>query len=414
MAKRSVYLILPYLMTTEPVTIRGVTFRNSTDTAEISNEAEGSLRVLFKTFFLHSDLRIREMVYAILEYDDENDASFNRIHRQWSESCLLIEYLYSHPHASWRAMRPCIENAAMYLFQPWPISASYHASNEFAESIGETPGSDGSESLPDFSGTLLRRRDVRFTVVKGARIYPPDHFIYLNIIHKDLSHAVADILLDKTKWALAHLLENQTKELTEAERRCLYAMRWFSDSCRSTAFEDQSLLLQAVAFETLLNIDPGNKEKVTERFRATIKTIVGGFPRIDSWTEQFYNARSRVVHEGGLPDSVYYAIVSVRDNQPSASGRSVVNLPVRQVQGLLARAEVLIQSTRRLFPLSLAMSSGVWPSSSRVARSAPLSTSTASVVAAVFLSAAKCAAVRPPGPRALTSAPCAINQETVL
>jgi hypothetical protein len=308
MAKRSVYLVLPYITTSKPVAIRGVTFRNSSDIQGISQEDESGLNILFKAFYLRDDLRIREFAYSALEYDDAIDSSVARIHKQCSESCLLIEYLYSHPHASWRAMRPRTENALMYMFCHHPVATSYHAGSEFAEYTGLATGLDESATLPGLLGVLLRRHDARFTIVEGSRLYPPDHHIDLNIGLRDLSHAVEEIMSDKTKWALANLLGNQEGELTEAERRCLYAMRWFADSCRSNVFEDQALLLQAVAFETLLNIDPGNKEKVTERFRTTIKTIVGGFPRIDSWIEQFYNARSRVVHEGGLPDSVYYAI----------------------------------------------------------------------------------------------------------
>ncbi|HEV3162585.1 MAG TPA: hypothetical protein VGZ22_00995 [Isosphaeraceae bacterium] len=307
MSKMSVYLILPYLTTSKPVEIRGVRFRNSQDTGGLPIEDVAKMKTLFAMFFLRGNLRIREMAYSILEYDPEEQKSREEVVRKWSEACLLIEYLYTRPNANWR-IRASVENASMYLFQDRNVSIAYHNSDEFAENIDEARATPGNGIQSGFSGSLLRRHSTRFTVIKGSRIYPPDHFIDLHIIHRDLSQAVSGISLDKTKWALADLIANPSRPLSPADRRALYAMRWFSDSCKATLFEDQSLLLLAVAFETLLNIDPGNKERVTERLRVTIKAIVGGFPRIDSWVEQFYDARSRVVHEGGLPNSVYYAI----------------------------------------------------------------------------------------------------------
>jgi hypothetical protein len=329
MSQKRVFLVLPYLTTSQRVEIRGVCFRSSNDTEGLPQESVWRLRTLFAMFFLHGDLRIREMVYATLEYDPEDDQSLAEVQRKYSESCLLIEYLYTHPHTHSVRMPACVENATMYLFGDSHIATAYHASNEFVENIGEAKLLSGDGSLPGFSGTLLRRHDSRFSVIEGSRIYPPDHFIQLNIIHRDLSRSVLGISLDKMKWALADLLTNQSRPLSAAERRALYAMRWFSDSCRSTFFDDQSLLLLAVAFETLLNIDPGNKERVTERLRVTIKAIVGGFARIDSWVEQFYDARSGVVHKGGLPDALYYAID--RDRLPNKGKEKQGAIPHRSL-----------------------------------------------------------------------------------
>ncbi len=317
MPQKICFLVMPYLMTSKPVEIRGVRFRNSNDTEGLSPKNVSSLETIFAMFFLHGELRIREMVYATLEYDPNDDQSLAEAQRKWSESCLLIEYLYTHPHASWRSVPACVENASMYLFVERNISTSYYASNQLVNNIGESMIPSSENVLHGYAVTLIRRNDARFTVVEGGRIYPPDHFIQLNILLRDLFRAVSGISLDKTKWALSELFTNQSRPVTPTERRALHAIRWFSDSCRSSFFADQSLLLLAVAFETLLNIDPGNKDRVTERLRVTIKAIVGGFPRIDSWVEQFYDARSRVVHEGGSADFLFYAT-----DQGKSSGKA--------------------------------------------------------------------------------------------
>ena len=308
MAQKTAFLVLPYLATSEPVEIRGVRFRSSYDVEGLSSEIAYKLKTLFAFFFLHANLRIREMVYATLEYDPDDEKSLEEVERKWSESCLLIEYLYTYPKPLGRAMNACVENASMYLFTEGNVAAAYHASNEFVENISDLTPKSNNEFLPGFRGTLLRRHMARFSVSEGSRIYPPDHIIELSIFNRDLHQAFMGVTLDKTKWALSDLLTDQLRPVTATERRVLNAMSWFSDSCRITVFEAQSLLIMAVAFETLLNIDPGNKDRVTERLRLTIKAIVGGFPRIDSWVAQFYDARSRIVHEGGSPDPLYYTI----------------------------------------------------------------------------------------------------------
>jgi hypothetical protein len=307
MLQRTSYIILPYLTTSRPVDIRGIQFRSSLDLEGISTEDIASLKTLFSMFFLHGDLRIREMIYAILKYDSDHDSSFNDAERRLSESCFLIEYLYTYPHAGWQTFQKRVENASMYLFQERNISATYQASDQYAESISERAQEPDGATLPGFAGVLMRRNEASITVIEGSRIYPPDHSIHLSIIFRDLSQAISSISPDKTKWALTDLIADRSRLLTNAERRCLRAMRWFNDSCRSMFFEDQSILLLAIAFETLLNIDPGKKDRVTERLRLAIKAIVGGFPRIDSWVKQFYDARCRIVHEGGSPDFAYHA-----------------------------------------------------------------------------------------------------------
>ena len=316
MSPRTNYLILPYLTTSKPVEVRGVQFRSSLDLDGISTEETARLKALFSMFFLRGDLRIREMAYAILKCDSDDDNSVFDFERKSRESCLLIEYLYAYPHAGWQGFGTRVENASMYFFHESNITARYLVSDEYSVSILEETPDPGEGTLPGFTGLLMRRNDTIFTVVEGSRIYPPDHYIQLNILFRDLSQVVSSISPDKAKWALTDLIAEGARPLSNAETRCLLAMRWFNDSCRSIFFEDQSLLLMAIAFETLLNIDPGNKERVTERLRVAIKAIVGGFPRIDSWVEQFYDARSRIVHEGGFLDLAYYVPARAKSPAP--------------------------------------------------------------------------------------------------
>jgi hypothetical protein len=55
-------------------------------------------------------------------------------------------------------------------------------------------------------------------------------------------------------------------------------------------------LFLAVAFESLLGLEAGTD--LTNRFKETVTTLLGSISRLDSWLEQFYRERSRIVHEG--------------------------------------------------------------------------------------------------------------------
>jgi hypothetical protein len=59
----------------------------------------------------------------------------------------------------------------------------------------------------------------------------------------------------------------------------------------------------AVAFETLLRLPEFSK---TDRLVDAISLLLGRTERLDEWAEQFYAARSQVVHEGEVRDEYFY------------------------------------------------------------------------------------------------------------
>src|SRR5262249_46659016 len=69
--------------------------------------------------------------------------------------------------------------------------------------------------------------------------------------------------------------------------------------------EDEVLLHLAIAFEFLLNLE--YTPQITARFRESITVLLGPIPRLDSWVEQFYKARSSVVHKGKAQESKFIA-----------------------------------------------------------------------------------------------------------
>jgi hypothetical protein len=86
-------------------------------------------------------------------------------------------------------------------------------------------------------------------------------------------------------------------------------LRWFNAANEYGLDQSQALLNLAVAFETLLRLPELSK---TDRLVDAISLLLGRTERLSDWAEQFYAARSRVVHEGEVRDQYFYATGTAR------------------------------------------------------------------------------------------------------
>jgi len=82
---------------------------------------------------------------------------------------------------------------------------------------------------------------------------------------------------------------------TPASERVLTSVRWFNEANRGMNGEDASLVSLAIGFEALLGLPPLEK---TDRLVDAIGLLLGRGRRLEDWAQQFYKARSDVVHEG--------------------------------------------------------------------------------------------------------------------
>jgi hypothetical protein len=85
--------------------------------------------------------------------------------------------------------------------------------------------------------------------------------------------------------------------------RIFSTMRWFNAANESGLVRSQGLLKLAVAFETLLRLPESSK---TDRLVDAISLLLGRTERLGEWAQQFYDARSRVAHEGEVRDQYFY------------------------------------------------------------------------------------------------------------
>jgi len=314
MSKKDVFVIFPYLKTTNRVLLRGIVFRSSDDLEGLSSEQQEHLKTLFAMFFLRNNLRIKRMVYACVELGEDDKANQNLEQRLY-EAQILINYRYAPGD---RVLHR--EHASMYTFTTTRVSSSsiwpedhpqidYNVENMTAEDVPPDKYIDGYDGM-------LNGKSI-FWTVPGNRIYPPVPHLSLNI-SQDLWFDIGAFAEAERNWAWVDFLKGHKRENTELENRLFTAMDWYNRGTAQDADEPEVLLDLAVAFESLFNLE--STDKVTARFEETVMTLLGSFPRLDSWLKQFYDARSSVVHKGMTQHYMFYTKDREKTRFPSGYG----------------------------------------------------------------------------------------------
>jgi hypothetical protein len=108
------------------------------------------------------------------------------------------------------------------------------------------------------------------------------------------------------------LLELLEKPLAPATLRIYSALHWYNAANEESIDRDRALLNLAVAFEALLRLPDFSK---TERLVDAITLLLGRTERLDEWAKQFYEARSRVAHEGLVQDPYFYVPTHTKPKQ---------------------------------------------------------------------------------------------------
>ncbi len=310
MATEQVFAVFPYLRTRERVAIRGIEFRSSRDLADLQDDARKHLTTLCEMFFLQDGVRIVEMTCACLELPEDTERRQMWL-RLLDETRLLVGYLYSTPDTSGSVFFSS-EDTSLFTFRlgdtafhPGMVSTSLVWQDKLHQDRvirvdSKIPPQD--MLTPGYVAT--RDCNVHFWVAEGSRIYPEVPFVRLNL-SQNLSSNINMFLSHAHNWALEQLYSLPYQPMPEVSSRVFVAIDWYLRSCRETIAEPEAIVDLAIALESVLGLRPG--EGVTERFADAVLTLLGPVPRLDSWLKQFYNARSKAVHEGIPHDTVFYA-----------------------------------------------------------------------------------------------------------
>ena len=297
-----IFAFFPYLKTLKPVHYQELVIRSSDDLTGLPSDAVQHLENLRSMFFLRDNLRIQKMLYAFHASKDKT-STIDFVQRL-VEFQTLVCFIYSAPDPTSGDPFLRYEHSSLYFLQPKRIS-KYLILNDHNVDIlpeAECLEIDEREEVEGYEGRLNNRS--YFWVAKGSRIFPPAVSLWLNIsqdLYADVNYRL------KQSHRYQPVLEYFTarEESSVLDERILTAITWYNRSIEIDIEEEVALVNLAIAFESLLDLESG--EKVTARFKEAVGLLVGGVPRLDSWLIQFYNARSKVIHEGQSQNLMFVA-----------------------------------------------------------------------------------------------------------
>lgn len=344
------FAFFPYLKTSGSVAYRELTIQSSDDSDELPSDAIQHLETLRTMFFLRDHLRIRKMSYAFHASGEGFSAS--EFTRQLIEFQSLVRFVYSAPHPTFGDPFLRYEHASLYILQPKAVSKHLLVSDHNVEILPEAQSLefDPGNETDGYEGRL--NDESYFWATRGSRIFPPTARLWLNI-SQDLS-VDFNYRLSPSRLYAPVVEYFKTRDRTDnLGERILTALTWYNRSIRLDIDESVALVSLAIAFESLLNLEPG--KRVTARFKEAVGLLVGDVPRLDSWLTQFYEARSQIVHEGRSTRLVFVASDEPRKSsgRPELEYRSLVSYGRRVFQTCVATVLTGAQVAERLRLASL-------------------------------------------------------------
>jgi hypothetical protein len=253
------FVVFPFLKTHGAVSIGHLTFRSTDTTDGLSAEQGAFVNEIASMLFLQDNLRIRSASYAVVPFID---LSYQLDDVEYLMNVqAVVSYCYASPRHAFGDLFLSSEHATMVIFTPGRVSI-YLVRQDFhvhAVELASNLVANHRREVEGYAGLYNFRH--HFWVTKGSRLYGPKP-------HLTLNHA-QDLRVDFDRMATAR-----------ADFRLLSELLRKPDT---------------QAFEALLNLSADEK---TNRLTDAISLLLGRIPRLDIWARQFYDARSRIVHEG--------------------------------------------------------------------------------------------------------------------
>jgi hypothetical protein len=297
------FCVFPYVTIEEPVFIRNIALHPSQlveENKQLCDRCKTHLKQIFNLFHWHNNMQINKMTYASIHIPKDDIERKIEFLRGLEKVYILLGYLCCYPHEKVEfGVLGNFDEVDYYLFYPdkWIFKDLVYCADP--KSFQET--TDDSTNRMEGYGFQSNKSQLMWATL-DCRIYP--EYIGFGTRQFHLSQALEAIqksqeyLRESPGWT--HILQERAID-SDLELRLFRSMLWYNRSCKSNVTIDLSLVYLAVAFETLLGATrdkDANVGEVRKRLWDNIRVLVGDVPRLRSWFEQFYNARSRIIHEG--------------------------------------------------------------------------------------------------------------------
>jgi len=281
--------VFPYLKTSGPVPLGPYLFRSTDDLEGLTEAQATAVTDVTAMLYTQNNARVRSASYAVIPQIQvfglfQIPEVLKRVHG-------LVAYLYGMPDDQFGGPFLGYECATLLMLTPNRVDRILIESEHHTILDEPIAIAWDNDCAPGYNG--MRNFMEHFWVVKGSRVYPPVPRITLNI-SQDLAADYVRFLQEGTGYELARLLTDDARHIRE---RLFTALNWYNATNRADVSESEALVNLAIAFESLLDLPTGEK---TDRFVDSVSLLLGRVPRLKDWVRQFYDARSRVAHEGKL------------------------------------------------------------------------------------------------------------------
>ena len=288
-------VLFPFLKTSLPIQIGSLEFRSTDDLSGLPGEQAESVAEITEMLFVWDNQRIEKATYSITDRIDleylSNISELDTI----GEIETLVAYLYASPRYEFNDLFLTPEHANTLVLTPNRVSTALLREHFNVVNLDgtENPNTESFEDVDGYDGILGLRH--HFWVASGSRVYGTIPRPVLNI-SQDLFVDVQRSL-NRADYRFLFQIQPESSIDNGQRDRALTSVRWFNKANTRHREEAESFICLSVAFETLFQLP---REEKTDRLVDVISLLLGRVPRLNEWADQFYNARSSVVHEGSV------------------------------------------------------------------------------------------------------------------
>ena len=289
-------VLFPFLKTSSPVRLGSLEFRSTDDIDGLPQGQAASVAEIANMLFASGNQRIERASFAIVDRVDLWSWSDPVCLDALSDIEAVVAYLYAYasPRHGFSNIFLTPEHASIVVLTPNRVAPVLMRSDFNVINVGEHVDldTDAAGFVDGYDGILGLRH--RFWVASGSRVYGTTPRPTLNI-SQDLASDVQQSSCARADYHLLFQLLMERGQNGDLRRQVFTAVRWFNRANSEHRAEAESFICLSVALETLLRV-PHKAKK--DRFVDAIALLLGRVPRLDDWAKQFYEARSRAVHEG--------------------------------------------------------------------------------------------------------------------
>ena len=277
--------IFPYIKTEEPFSVAGVSIRNNNDTNGLSNEEIQDLKSILALFYLKEDEPIIDLSYTIVRSPDDTAKLTEKIVQLKAAHAILTYLLTVDDYGS-------LEQTMLYLLKPGDIWGEKSLEKGFFCNVNWL---------------------YKIQIPLGKKIFPPQPYPYgFYPRYASLSRTSEVFRMNREKYyGLERFLEGEIlikSNQVDRYNEIIQAMSWYNRSFSVFISEEEKLVDIDIALEILFHNQEFSKSKgipITEELKEHFRGLFGDINGLNNWIDQFYKARSKILHEGHSEKMVY-------------------------------------------------------------------------------------------------------------